>query len=93
MERVFQLRLEANGYQGAMSIEHEDPFYGADDNPGPDFSEPYKVGFIMAQAIFESVHTLSPSVSFGPHSFHHVRIVRRPAPILGSRTGDARPRT
>lgn len=41
--------LEANGYQGAMSIEQEDPFYGADDNPGPDFSEPFKVGFIMAK--------------------------------------------
>jgi hypothetical protein len=32
-----------------MSIEHEDPFYGADDNPGPDFSEAYKVGFIMGK--------------------------------------------
>ncbi|MGC2661379.1 MAG: sugar phosphate isomerase/epimerase [Bryobacteraceae bacterium] len=45
----FFAALEANGYQGAMSIEHEDPFYGAEDNPGPDFSEPYKVGFIMAK--------------------------------------------
>jgi sugar phosphate isomerase/epimerase len=41
--------LEANGYQGAMSIEHEDPFYGGDANPGPDFSEAYKVGFIMGK--------------------------------------------
>lgn len=41
--------LQSHGYQGAMSIEHEDPFYGADDNPGPDFSEPYKVGFIMGK--------------------------------------------
>ncbi|HEX4229855.1 MAG TPA: sugar phosphate isomerase/epimerase [Bryobacteraceae bacterium] len=45
----FFAALEAHGYQGAMSIEHEDPFYGADDNPGPDFSEPFKVGFIMAK--------------------------------------------
>ena len=41
--------LEGAGYQGAMSIEHEDKLYGAADNPGPDFSEPYKVGFRMAK--------------------------------------------
>ena len=41
--------LESAGYQGAMSIEHEDKLYGAADNPGPDFSEPYKVGFRMAK--------------------------------------------
>ena len=41
--------LQAAGYQGAMSIEHEDALYGAADNPGPDFSEPYKVGFRMAR--------------------------------------------
>ena len=32
-----------------MSIEHEDAPDGASDNPGPDFSEPYKVGLRMAK--------------------------------------------
>jgi sugar phosphate isomerase/epimerase len=41
--------LERVGYQGAMSIEHEDDYYGGAENPGPDFSEPYKVGFRMAK--------------------------------------------
>jgi sugar phosphate isomerase/epimerase len=41
--------LQGVGYQGAMSIEHEDNLYGASENPGPDFSEPYKVGFRMAK--------------------------------------------
>src|SRR5271155_2135323 len=41
--------LQSAGYAGAMSIEHEDDLYGASDNPGPDFSEPYKVGFRMAK--------------------------------------------
>jgi sugar phosphate isomerase/epimerase len=41
--------LQDAGYQGAMSIEHEDPLYGGDNNPGPDFSEEYKVGFVMAK--------------------------------------------
>jgi sugar phosphate isomerase/epimerase len=41
--------LQDAGYQGAMSIEHEDPLYGADNNPGPDFSEEFKVGFVMAK--------------------------------------------
>ena len=41
--------LQGAGYQGSMSIEHEDDLYGAADNPGPDFSEPYKVGFRMAR--------------------------------------------
>jgi sugar phosphate isomerase/epimerase len=41
--------LQSAGYQGSMSIEHEDDLYGAADNPGPDFSEPYKVGFRMAR--------------------------------------------
>jgi sugar phosphate isomerase/epimerase len=41
--------LQSAGYQGAMSIEHEDDLYGADNNPGPDFSEEYKVGFIMGK--------------------------------------------
>jgi sugar phosphate isomerase/epimerase len=41
--------LQNAGYQGAMSIEHEDDLYGADNNPGPDFSEEYKVGFVMGK--------------------------------------------
>jgi sugar phosphate isomerase/epimerase len=41
--------LQSVGYEGAMSIEHEDDLYGAAENPGPDFSEPYKVGFRMAR--------------------------------------------
>jgi sugar phosphate isomerase/epimerase len=41
--------LQDHGYQGAMSIEHEDDLYGADNNPGPDFSEEYKVGFVMGK--------------------------------------------
>src|ERR1700730_1625898 len=41
--------LQSIGYEGAMSVEHEDVLYGASENPGPDFSEPYKVGFRMAK--------------------------------------------
>jgi sugar phosphate isomerase/epimerase len=41
--------LQDAGYQGAMSVEHEDPLYGGDNNKGPDFSEDYKVGFVMAK--------------------------------------------
>ena len=41
--------LQDAGYQGAMSVEHEDPLYGGDNNPGPDFSEEFKVGFVMAK--------------------------------------------
>ncbi len=41
--------LQDAGYEGAMSVEHEDALYGADNNPGPDFSEDYKVGFVMAK--------------------------------------------
>jgi sugar phosphate isomerase/epimerase len=41
--------LQDAGYPGAMSVEHEDPLYGADNNPGPDFSDEFKVGFIMAK--------------------------------------------
>ena len=41
--------LQEAGYQGAMSVEHEDALYGADNNPGPDFSEEFKVGFVMAK--------------------------------------------
>ncbi len=46
--RFFSI-LQERAYQGAMSVEHEDDLYGAGDNPGPDFSEPYKVGFVMAR--------------------------------------------
>jgi sugar phosphate isomerase/epimerase len=41
--------LQDAGYHGAMSIEHEDALYGADNNPGPDFSDEYKVGFVMGK--------------------------------------------
>ncbi len=41
--------LQAAGYQGAMSIEHEDELYGAGTNHGPDFSDEFKVGFRMAK--------------------------------------------
>jgi sugar phosphate isomerase/epimerase len=41
--------LQDAGYSGAMSVEHEDPLYGADDNRGPDFSTDFKLGFIMAK--------------------------------------------
>ncbi len=41
--------LQDAGYAGAMSVEHEDPLYGADNNPGPNFSEEYKVGFVMSK--------------------------------------------
>ncbi|MGA2598169.1 MAG: sugar phosphate isomerase/epimerase [Bryobacteraceae bacterium] len=39
--------LQRSGYQGAMSIEHEDPFYGSP-NRGADFTEEYRTGFKMA---------------------------------------------
>jgi hypothetical protein len=32
-----------------MSVEQEDPLYGGDDNHGPDFSEDFKMGFVMAK--------------------------------------------
>ena len=41
--------LQSVGYEGAMSVEHEDDLYGGSENPGPNFSEPYKVGFRMAK--------------------------------------------
>jgi sugar phosphate isomerase/epimerase len=41
--------LQAIGYAGGMSVEHEDDLYGAGNNPGPDFSADYKVGFVMAK--------------------------------------------
>jgi sugar phosphate isomerase/epimerase len=46
--RDFFSILQEAGYDGAMSVEQEDPFYGADD-PGPDFSPDFKTGFIMAK--------------------------------------------
>ena len=46
--REFFNVLESVGYTGAMSIEQEDPLYGADHNPGPDFSEDFKLGFIKS---------------------------------------------
>jgi sugar phosphate isomerase/epimerase len=47
--RDFFTVLQDVGYSGAMSIEQEDPLYGADNNPGPDFSSEFKMGFIMAK--------------------------------------------
>jgi sugar phosphate isomerase/epimerase len=47
--RDFFSVLQEVGYEGAMSIEQEDPFYGGDDNPGPDFSPDFKTGFLMAK--------------------------------------------
>ncbi len=47
--RDFFSALQGVGYSGAMSVEQEDPLYGADNNPGPDFSEDFKLGFIMAK--------------------------------------------
>jgi sugar phosphate isomerase/epimerase len=47
--REFFSVLQDVGYSGAMSIEQEDPLYGADNNPGPDFSADFKMGFIMAK--------------------------------------------
>ncbi len=40
--------LQRAGYQGAMSIEHEDDLYGNPSRPGPDFSPEYGIGFRMA---------------------------------------------
>ncbi len=40
--------LQRAGYQGAMSLEHEDPLYGSPNRPGPDFSPDYAMGFKMA---------------------------------------------
>ena len=47
--REFFTVLQDVGYTGAMSIEQEDPLYGADNNPGPDFSADFKTGFVMAK--------------------------------------------
>jgi sugar phosphate isomerase/epimerase len=40
--------LQDHGYDGAMSIEHEDPLYGSP-NHGEDFSDDFKMGFRMAK--------------------------------------------
>ncbi len=40
--------LQRSGYQGAMSLEHEDPLYGSPNRPGPDFTPDYAMGFKMA---------------------------------------------
>ena len=40
--------LQRAGYQGAMSLEHEDPLYGSPNRPGPDFNADYAMGFKMA---------------------------------------------
>ena len=40
--------LQRAGYQGAMSLEHEDPLYGSPNRPGPDFTPEYSLGFKMA---------------------------------------------
>ncbi len=39
--------LQRAGYQGAMSLEHEDPLYGSPNRPGPDFTPEYAMGFKM----------------------------------------------
>ena len=47
--REFFSVLQDVGYKGAMSIEQEDPLYGGESNTGPDFSEDFKMGFVMAK--------------------------------------------
>jgi sugar phosphate isomerase/epimerase len=47
--REFFTVLQEVGYTGAMSIEQEDPLYGGESNHGADFSEEFKVGFIMSK--------------------------------------------
>lgn len=47
--REFFSVLQDVGYSGGMSIEQEDPLYGGDNNPGPDFSDDFKMGFVMAK--------------------------------------------
>ena len=46
--RDFFSVLQEAAYTGAMTVEQEDPFYGGED-PGPDFSPNFKMGFIMAK--------------------------------------------
>lgn len=47
--REFFSVLQDVGYSGGMSVEQEDDLYGADHNPGPDFADDFKVGFVMAK--------------------------------------------
>lgn len=47
--REFFSILQDVGYAGAMSIEQEDPLYGAGTNHGAEFSDEFKMGFIMAK--------------------------------------------
>jgi sugar phosphate isomerase/epimerase len=47
--RDFFSVLQSVGYSGAMSIEHEDPYYGAGTNHGPDFSPEFQEGFLMGK--------------------------------------------
>ena len=47
--RDFFAVLQNIGYTGAMSIEQEDDLYGADHNPGQDFADDFKMGFVMAK--------------------------------------------
>jgi sugar phosphate isomerase/epimerase len=47
--REFFTVLQDVGYSGGMSIEQEDDLYGADHNPGPDFADDFKMGYVMAK--------------------------------------------
>ena len=47
--REFFSVLQDVGYTGAMSVEQEDPLYGGEDHHGPDFSDDFKTGFVMAK--------------------------------------------
>jgi sugar phosphate isomerase/epimerase len=47
--REFFSVLQDVGYSGAMSVEQEDPLYGGDDHKGPDFSDDFKMGFVMSK--------------------------------------------
>lgn len=47
--RDFFTVLQNVAYTGAMSIEQEDPLYGGEEHHGPDFTEDFKMGFIMAK--------------------------------------------
>jgi sugar phosphate isomerase/epimerase len=41
--------LQSVGYSGGMSVEQEDPYYGGSGSDGPDFSDDFKMGFVMAK--------------------------------------------
>jgi sugar phosphate isomerase/epimerase len=53
--------LQDGGYSGAMSIEQEHPVYGAENNPGPDFSEDFKLAFLMARRYLSQYYFNSTS--------------------------------